>query len=167
MTHQSERLVAEYLEQVATAAGDLPGARRDELLRDLREHIDTERSALPIETEAEVRTILERLGPPEAIAAAAATQLDTAPAGAGSPDATASGAVIRPPADPGRRRTVRAVALVAAVVAIVLLTCALALFFLSNTDNGTGAAGLRPTSSDPTPPSGHHRHRGAGRTAGA
>lgn len=45
-----------------------------ELVRDLREHIETSRADLPAETEAQVRGILERLGDPGGIARAAAEE---------------------------------------------------------------------------------------------
>jgi hypothetical protein len=45
--------------------------RRDELIEELREHIAAARGALYEQTEAAVRTILDRLGEPAAIAAEA------------------------------------------------------------------------------------------------
>jgi uncharacterized membrane protein len=63
-----DRLVEDYLEAVARACADLPIDVRTELLSDLREHIAAQRSH---PTEADIRTILDRLGEPAAIAAEA------------------------------------------------------------------------------------------------
>jgi len=71
MTKQSDDPVSEYMARVKTAAGGLPPRQRDELLRDLREHIDTARQALPSESEVEIRGILDRLGDPFDIVEAA------------------------------------------------------------------------------------------------
>ncbi len=72
MTDSSlDRLVDEWLDRVAQAAADLPTDRRAELVADLREHVAVARADLAVETEAGVRTILERLGDPATIAAEA------------------------------------------------------------------------------------------------
>jgi hypothetical protein len=63
-----DRLVDEWLDRVERAAADLPPDQRGELLADLREHIAVARADLSPETEAGVRTILERLGDPAMIA---------------------------------------------------------------------------------------------------
>ena len=76
MMTQTDHLVAAYLAQVERAAGRLPAGRREELLGDLREHIEISRAESGATTEAEIRTILERLGDPESIVAAADTQTD-------------------------------------------------------------------------------------------
>jgi uncharacterized membrane protein len=72
-TVHSDRLVEDYLrrlEAAAIAAG-LPPDRRAELVAEIREHV---REALPDDDsdETAVRNVLERLGPPEDIAADAA-----------------------------------------------------------------------------------------------
>jgi hypothetical protein len=67
----AERLVEDYLARVDAALRDLPPARRQELLEQVREHLD---DALPPPTrgdEAQVRTALDRLGSPADIAAEA------------------------------------------------------------------------------------------------
>jgi hypothetical protein len=75
-------LVAEYLARLERAAAVLPPHRRAELLEEIAEHIATARAAEPAGDEAGVRTILDRLGEPEVIVAAA--QEDLTPAwGAG------------------------------------------------------------------------------------
>jgi hypothetical protein len=68
---RAERIVSDYLAAVDRAAGDVPADRRAELLADLHEHIVTARAELDPETEAGVRSILDRLGDPEVIAAEA------------------------------------------------------------------------------------------------
>ncbi|GAA4942033.1 hypothetical protein GCM10025331_30690 [Actinoplanes utahensis] len=73
---QTDELVAAYLARVEQAASRLPAGRREELLGDLREHIEIARAESETGTEAEVRTILDRLGDPESIVAAADTQTD-------------------------------------------------------------------------------------------
>jgi hypothetical protein len=66
-----DRLVDDYLGAVSYACADLDPQRRDELIEELREHISAARGALYEQTEAAVRTILDRLGEPAAIAAEA------------------------------------------------------------------------------------------------
>jgi uncharacterized membrane protein len=69
MTQQkTDRLVEDYLGAVSYACVDLPPDRRDELIEDLREHITAARAVLYEPTEAAIRTILDRLGEPSAIA---------------------------------------------------------------------------------------------------
>lgn len=66
-----DSLVDSYLRAAARAAADLPPQRREELMTDLREHIAAARAELNPETEAGMRTILDRLGDPASIAAEA------------------------------------------------------------------------------------------------
>ena len=68
---QLDRLVEDYLGAVSYACRDLPPERRNDLVGDLREHITAARTVLYQPTEAAVRTILDRLGEPAAIAAEA------------------------------------------------------------------------------------------------
>jgi uncharacterized membrane protein len=63
-----DRLVEDYLGAVSYACRDLPPDQRDDLVVDLREHISAARAVLYQPTEAAVRTILDRLGEPTAIA---------------------------------------------------------------------------------------------------
>jgi uncharacterized membrane protein len=112
---QDDPLIAEFLTQVAVAGDGLARARREELLGDLREHIDVELATLEgPATEAQIRTILDRLGDPEDIAAAAVEQ-DTGSLAA------------RPVAAP-RPVHWRRAAMIAAAVALVLALCGLGLF---------------------------------------
>lgn len=70
-TDRQDRLVEDYLGAVSYACADLSPQHRDELVEDLREHITAARAVLYEPTEAAVRTILDRLGEPSAIAAEA------------------------------------------------------------------------------------------------
>lgn len=63
-----DRLVEDYLGAVSYACADLDPQRRDELIEELREHVVAARGALYEQTEAAIRTILDRLGEPAAIA---------------------------------------------------------------------------------------------------
>ncbi|MFL6118026.1 HAAS signaling domain-containing protein [Actinophytocola sp.] len=116
-----DRLVEDYLGAVSWACGDLPPQRRDELVEDVREHVAAARAVLYQPTEAAVRTILDRLGDPTAIAEEAAWPKGSAgcprepPAGprresrVGSLPKGAAGCprkgAHRPPRPCGRRRT--------------------------------------------------------------
>jgi hypothetical protein len=71
MTTEADALVLRYLEDLEGELRDLPANRRQELLDEVGEHIAAARAALAPETEAGVRTMLERLGDPADIAAEA------------------------------------------------------------------------------------------------
>lgn len=71
MTTHSNPLVADYLRQLERASAPLPRSRRRELLAEIREHIDDALLEAGAADEVEVRNVLERLGPPEEIVAAA------------------------------------------------------------------------------------------------
>ena len=66
-----DRLVDNYLARLADAAQALPPDRRAELLSEIREHIVASRSGGNGADEAAVRTMLDRLGEPADIVAAA------------------------------------------------------------------------------------------------
>lgn len=85
----TETLVQEYLERLARAADRLPPDRRAELVEEIREHIDSAVAAGEAGSEAELRDLLDRLGDPEEIVAAAADDDPSNPL---------------PPAPPGRYR---------------------------------------------------------------
>jgi hypothetical protein len=73
----ADQLVARYLARLQAALRDLPTARREELLEQVSEHIATARAELGAQaSEAEIRTLLERLGDPAAIAAEAGQRPD-------------------------------------------------------------------------------------------
>jgi len=71
MTDELDPICADYLSRLTAALGDLPRDDRQQIVEQISEHISSARAALPNQTEASVRGILERLGPPEEIAAAA------------------------------------------------------------------------------------------------
>jgi hypothetical protein len=66
----ADRLVEEYLKYLATAAEPLPAERRDDLLAEVTSHIADARAA-GATSESEMREVLQRLGDPDAIVAAA------------------------------------------------------------------------------------------------
>jgi hypothetical protein len=71
MTVHTDPLAQDYLSRLDAAASALPPDRRRELVSEIRDHLDEElRQARPGD-EVAVRNALERLGPPEEIAAAA------------------------------------------------------------------------------------------------
>lgn len=62
-------LAVSYLREVERGLAPLPRGRRDEVVADLREHLDASIGAA--ESEADVRNVLDRLGEPRDVAAAA------------------------------------------------------------------------------------------------
>lgn len=131
MTDRNDSLVAEYLARVSRATAALPSDRRDELVHDLREHIETSRADLPVETEAQVRGILERLGDPSAIARAAAEDVGLPPASAVVDE--------RPAAGSHRGRRLWLVAVILGVVVLLVLVVAV-LFFAQDSRSGAAMA---------------------------
>lgn len=72
-------LAIAWLERVEHLAADLPPGTRSELVADLREHLD---AALGADADgAEVGAVLDRLGDPADVVAAARADLDGAPGG--------------------------------------------------------------------------------------
>ena len=124
MTKTNDELVDDYLAGVARATAGLSPERRDELIRDLREHIDTERAELADDTEAGVREILERLGDPEMIAREAAADAEPV-------------LTMAPPADRRNRMTLWIILGVVAVLAILVLCGGVAM--LGHTAESGGA----------------------------
>ncbi len=70
-TPRVDSLVDDYLARLTTAAQSLPPERRVELLEGITEHLQAARAAGAAADEAAVRTLLDRLGEPEEIVAAA------------------------------------------------------------------------------------------------
>ncbi len=70
-TSTVDQLVSEYLQRLERAAEALPPDRRTELTAEIAEHIASARSAGAAANEAAVRSLLDRLGNPEEIVAAA------------------------------------------------------------------------------------------------
>jgi hypothetical protein len=73
-------LADEYLKRLDRAARALPRHEREELVTDVRTHLEAGLS--PAATEAEVRNLLDELGPPEEIVAAASPERSSVKRGA-------------------------------------------------------------------------------------
>jgi len=71
----TDPLVDDYLRRLDAAASALPAHRRDELVSQIRDHLQEALRQAPAGDKAAVRNVLERLGPPEEIAAAATDSL--------------------------------------------------------------------------------------------
>jgi hypothetical protein len=71
MSDELDTLCADYLERLRIALGNVQSSDRDQILAQVGEHLSEARAALPSQDETGVRQILERLGTPEDIAAAA------------------------------------------------------------------------------------------------
>ena len=71
MSVHTDPLVDDYLHRLQEAASRLPADRRLELVSEIRGHLREALSQVPDGDEAGVRNVLDRLGAPEEIAAAA------------------------------------------------------------------------------------------------
>ncbi len=71
MSDDLDTLCADYLERLRAALGDVQSSDREQIIAQIGEHLSEARAALPSQDETGVRQILERLGSPEEIAAAA------------------------------------------------------------------------------------------------
>lgn len=71
MSTNKTDVVGEYLREVDLRLSGLPLLQRRELLADLETHIETARVERNIQSEGEMIEVLERLGSPEVVAAAA------------------------------------------------------------------------------------------------
>ncbi len=117
---REDRIVTEYLERLDTALRPLPSARRRQLVDQIAEHVAEARAELPHPDEVAVRSLLDRVGQPEDIAAAAL-------------EADQDGV------DRGRRGLV-----VGAVVAVAAATIAAVAVFALAGHRSTPAAPTRP-----------------------
>jgi uncharacterized membrane protein len=79
MKPTTDRLVADYLKQLDSELADLPRLRRREIVEQISEHIVEARAASPSQDEAEVRTLLDRLGDPAEIAGEARERFGVQP----------------------------------------------------------------------------------------
>jgi uncharacterized membrane protein len=79
MKPTTERLVDAYLKQLDSELADLPGLRRKEIVEEISEHIAEARAASPSQGEAEIRTLLDRLGDPAEIASEAKERFGVQP----------------------------------------------------------------------------------------
>src|SRR5205814_394311 len=71
----ADQLIDGYLARLNAAAGDLPKAARQELVDDVRAHIAEARARKSEETDAALLNILDRLGEPAVVVAAARERL--------------------------------------------------------------------------------------------
>ena len=83
MASKTDKLVADYLARLDAALRDLPQARRRELVEEISGHITEARADLETEDEAAIRSLLDRLGEPEEIAAEARGRVGVEPRGSG------------------------------------------------------------------------------------
>ncbi len=74
-TH-ADQIIAGYLKRLEAELSSFPSGRRKELTGQIAEHIAQARSELAVETDAELLTILDRLGEPDEIAAEARSRFD-------------------------------------------------------------------------------------------
>ncbi|MEA2513156.1 MAG: hypothetical protein QOJ59_2643 [Thermomicrobiales bacterium] len=78
-TRHPNALVSDYLRRLEAAAATLPPDRRIELVGEIRAHIDDALREAGSADDITVRNVLERLGPPEEIVAAATGRTAVAP----------------------------------------------------------------------------------------
>jgi uncharacterized membrane protein len=81
MASKADQLVEDYLKRLDKALRDLPKDRRNDLLDEISGHIAEARADLETESEGTIRTLLDRLGEPEDIAAEAEERYGTRPKG--------------------------------------------------------------------------------------
>jgi hypothetical protein len=84
MNVHTDPLVDDYLRRLDAAASTLPPDERDELVSEIRDHLQEALRQTPPGDQAAVRNALERLGSPDEIVAAAADPAPAQPAGVGS-----------------------------------------------------------------------------------
>jgi hypothetical protein len=75
MSYDPGKDIRSYLQGLDSALKDLPRGRRHEVVDEIASHIAEERSAEPIETQAQLLSMLERIGEPGEIAADARDRL--------------------------------------------------------------------------------------------
>ena len=76
MSYDPEPEIKHYLKRLSKAARVLPRERRRELLSEIEQHIRETLVETPVHNEAEMLTLLERLGDPDEIAAADSGQAE-------------------------------------------------------------------------------------------
>lgn len=84
MRTATDALIDGYMKELQKELRPFPTGRRREILDEVREHIYQARSELDSETEGAIRTVLDRLGEPSDIAAAARDRFGVRPAKAGA-----------------------------------------------------------------------------------
>lgn len=83
MSSTADKLIDDYLKRLNRELAGFPRARRTELVEEISEHIAEARADLESENEAAIRTLLDRLGDPEDIAAEARERFGIRPKGSG------------------------------------------------------------------------------------
>ena len=83
MSSTADKLVEDYLKRLNAELRGLPRARRRELVEEISAHIAEARADLETEDEAEIRTLLDRLGEPAEIAVEATERFGPRPSKAG------------------------------------------------------------------------------------
>lgn len=78
MNSTADQLVDDYLKRLRKELADLPRDRRRELEQEISEHVAEARATLSAQNEAEIRTLLDRIGDPADIAAEARERLGIA-----------------------------------------------------------------------------------------
>src|SRR5438477_13212474 len=78
MTVDSRQILDDYLTALEEELRDLSPSDRAEIILEVREHYEEARRELTDPTEADLRNIVERLGPPAEIAAEARQRLGVA-----------------------------------------------------------------------------------------
>jgi uncharacterized membrane protein len=64
----TDKLIDRYLDDLREDVRDLPRRRQNELVAEIRDHIDSALAGMPTRDDANVRNVLERLGDPADIA---------------------------------------------------------------------------------------------------
>jgi hypothetical protein len=128
-------VVAEYLHEVDLRLAGLPVLQRRELLADLAAHIAGERAERNIQSEGELIEVLERLGSPEVVAAAAHEEAGTVPGG---------------PPRPRSRRIPWYVPVIAVVLLLVVLFLCFAMTFSRSSTSVDQAPAPAPTATAPS-----------------
>ncbi|MGX6604322.1 HAAS signaling domain-containing protein [Micromonosporaceae bacterium Da 78-11] len=142
MNTKQNDVVAEYLHEVDLRLSGLPVLQRRELLADLAAHVATERTERNIRTEGELIEILERLGAPDVVAAAAYQE-----AGSYPPPPPTTVRAKRPgwllPAGIGA----------AVLIVLVLVLCGFSFFFQTSSSRPSPAEPARmPATVEPVQP---------------
>ena len=76
MSYDPEPQIADYLKQLNHQLRGIPRERRREVVNEIAAHIAQARETSPIESEADLLTLLDRIGQPEEIAAEASERVD-------------------------------------------------------------------------------------------